>query len=513
MKKSLFSLFILALIAIRAIAQDNTSNILLITLDDMNWDSAGIYGNTIPEITPNIDKLGSEGLVFQNGYVQASNCSPSRNVIQTSLYPHQSGMRGFFYVQPKKETLPEILMNHGFHTGVINKAPDTSLSPDFERYWNTSLGFKGIEKRSASAYGKLMSKFFDNVKKSNKPFYCVVNVADPHKPFFNDAISAKKGFDKFEPSRIYELDEVEVPEFLPENSKIKQEILNYYNSVKRGDDCVGAVIKTLDESNYSENTIVILLSDHGMPLPYAKSTTYQNGLRVPFMMRWTNQINPASTNTEDMVSAVDIAPTILDILNIAIPSYFEGKSFNPESTNKSSKYVFGQFDENAGGTPRPSRAVLTKKYGYVFNAWATGKFEFISASAYHTSYKAMKKLSSSDAAIKKRFDNWVYRAVEELYDYEKDPNALNNLIDNPKYKDVVTELRKQLKAQMIKTNDYVLPAFKNKNNSNFLNKWMQTQIKKADARTKSLQWKRSKNNAGPTKNNTELFNINNNKFN
>lgn len=485
----------------------NTPNILLITLDDMNWDSAGIYGNTIPEITPNIDKLGKTGLIFEKGYVQAPNCSPSRSVIQTSLYPHQSGMRGFFYVQPKHETLPEILMKNGFHTGVINKAPDSSLSPDFDVFWNTSLGFKGIEKRSSIAYNKLVTKFFNNVKIANKPFYCVVNVADPHKPFFNDMASRKKGFDKFKPSKIYELDDVEIPNFLPKNPKIKQEILNYYNSVKRGDDCVGAILKSLDESIYSKNTIVILLSDHGMPLPYAKSTVYENGLRVPFMIRLPNGFKAGTRNIKDLVSAIDIAPTVLDMLNINIPSHFEGTSFNPKSANKSRKYVFGQFDENAGGIPRPSRTVINKKYGYVFNAWATGKYEFKSASGSHTSYKAMKKLAEADAEVKKRFDHWKFREVEELYDYENDPNALKNLIYDPKYKEVVKELRTALEKQMKTTNDYILKAFEKKDNTQFLNNWMKNQIKEANHRNETIKWKRPKNNSGSTKENTGLYQV------
>ena len=487
--------------------KENTPNILLITLDDMNWDSAGIYGNNIPEITPNIDKLGNKGLIFEKGYVQAPNCSPSRSVIQTGLYPHQSGMRGFFYVQPKQETLPEILIKNGFHTGVINKVSDSSLSPDFGTYWNTSLGFKGVEKRSAIAYSKLIAKFFNNVKRSNKPFYCVVNIADPHKPFFNDMASRKKGFDTFKPSRIYATDEVEIPAFLPKNPRIKQEMVNYYNSVKRGDDCVGAILKSLDESIYSKNTIVILLSDHGMPLPYAKSTVYENGLRVPFIIRLPKGFKSGTRNTKDLVSAIDIAPTILDILNISIPSHFEGTSFNPKSANKSSKYVFGQFDENAGGIPRPSRAVINKKYGYVFNAWATGKYEFKSASGSHTSYKAMKKLAETDVEVKKRFDYWKYREVEELYDYEIDPNALKNLIYDPKYLDVVKELRTALKNHLKTTNDYILKAFEKKGNTRFLNNWMKNQIKEANLRNKTIKWKRHKNNSGSTKNNTKIYKV------
>jgi N-sulfoglucosamine sulfohydrolase len=501
-----FSLICLAVIQ-WGIAQDNQPNILIITLDDMNWDSAGIYGNTIPEITPNIDQLGREGLVFEYGYVQASNCSPSRGVIMSGMYPHQSGVRGFYYVKPNQKTLPEILKDNGYFTAVINKTPDSSQSPNFDLYWDTRLGFKGGEKRSALAYNTMVSRFFDRMKNSRKPFFCVVNIADPHKPFFNDDASRKKGFDTFKPSKIYTSEDVEIPEFLPNKPKIKNEIVNYYNSVKRGDDCVGAILEALDSNTNYKNTIVILLSDHGMPLPFAKSTVYQNGLRVPFLMRWPEQINSGKINSRDMVSAIDIGPTILDILNISIPTHFEGTSFNPKTNPVSPQYVFGQFDENAGGIPRPSRTVISKQYGYVFNAWATGQYEFKSASGSHTSYKVMKRFSEIDDNIKQRFEFWKYREIEELYDYKNDPHALNNLVDDPNYQLVVEEFRKVLKKQMQNTQDYVLEAFNNKDDIIFLNRWMDDQIKQARIRTKTLKWKRPQNSSGSTKQNNKLYQI------
>jgi len=486
-------------------AQNNQPNILIITLDDMNWDSAGIYGNTIPDLTPNIDQLGKEGLVFEHGYVQASNCSPSRGVIMSGMYPHQSGMRGFYYVKPKQKTLPEILKDNGYFTGVINKTPDSSLSPDFDLYWNTRLGFKGGEKRSAPAYNTMVSRFFGRAKDSKKPFFCVVNIADPHKPFFNDDASRKKGFDAFKPSKIYTAKDVEIPAFLPNKAKIKNEIVNYYNSVKRGDDCVGAIMEALDSNTDYKNTIVILLSDHGMPLPFAKSTVYQNGLRVPILMRWPGQISSGKINNRDMVSAIDIGPTILDILKISIPDYFEGTSFNPKTKTTSPEYVFGQFDENAGGIPRPSRTVISNQYGYVFNAWATGQYEFKSASGSGTSYKVMRQFSESDDDIKQRFEFWKYRQIEELYDYKNDPHALNNLIGDPNYQSVVQKLRKVLKKQMQYTDDYMLEAFNNKDDVVFLNRWMNKLIKEAKTRTQTLRWKRHKNISGSTKENTKLY--------
>ena len=354
------------------------------------------------------------------------------------------------------------------------------------------------------------------VDKSKKPFYCVVNVADPHKPFFNDDESKKNGFDNFKPSKQYAINDVEVPEFLINHPNIKQEILNYFNSVKRGDDCVGQILKTIYESGYKENTVIILLSDHGMALPFAKSSVYPNGIRTPLLISWANKIVPGSINNTNLVSAIDLAPTILDLTKNSVPQNYAGQSFAELLYGKNIKtnnYVYAQFDENAGGIPRPSRTIINENYGYIFNPWATGNLPFKSAADYDTSYKVMKKLSESDSIAKKRFNNWVYRATEELYDYKKDPNALNNLIHDPNYSEILSELREKLLVQMIESNDYVLPAFKNKNDFDYLIAWMASQISKAEVRAKTIKWKRSKNYSGQTKNNTELFDITNNNYN
>lgn len=509
----LFQIMMISLIIAsfpNANAQDEKPNILLITLDDMNWNSPASFGGKIPDLTPTIDRMVSEGIKFENAYVQAPNCSPSRIVIQTGLYPHQSGNRGFYYVEDNIKTLPELLKDNGYFTGIINKKADTSLSPDFYNYWDDSSGPNGKEKYSAKKYGELTLDFIAKTEQKKKPFYAVVNIADPHKPFFNDDVSQKKGFDDYEPSKIYTTDDVEVPEFLPETPIIQQQVLNYTNSVRRADDCIGAILAALNKSGVAKNTIVILLSDHGMPFPFAKSTVYQNGVKTPMVIMWPQKIKQASINSNDMVAAVDLAPTILEAAEISIPSHFAGASFYSSLFNENenpNQYVFAQYDENAGGIPRPSRTIISKQFGYIFNPWATGDYEFISAATYHPPYKEMRNLSSTNPEIGKRFEFWIHRTTEELYDYENDPNALNNLIDDPKYKDVLNALRAELLQHMEKTNDYVLNAFQNRENLNFLNSWMKGQIEEANERARTIQWKRYKNSNGPTKNNKQLYQV------
>lgn len=229
------------------------------------------------------------------------------------------------------------------------------------------------------------------------------------------------------------------------------------------------------------------------------------------IVTWPGNIEKSTVNETDLVSAIDIAPTILDITNLPVPESFEGKSFQQSLFNRNSEpneYVFAQYDENAGGIPRPSRTIISQKYGYVFNPWATGDYKFISAATHQKTYKQMRRLSDSDENIKKRFEFWIHRTVEELYDYENDPNALNNLIDNPAYKEVVQQLREELHQHMKSTNDYVLRAFENKDDHSYLNSWMKEQLENAFERQKTIKWKRWKNKSGKTKNNKALYSVN-----
>ena len=510
MKKiHLFICLLSVFVFTKCFSQTEKPNILLITLDDMNWDSPASYGGNIPDLTPNIDALAKKGVQFQNAYVQAPNCSPSRAVIQTGLYSHQTGVRGFYYVKDNFETLPEILKENGYFTGVLNKVTDTNIHPDFNHYWDSPQNIKG-DKRDPKAYGKSLTTFLYKAKNSKKPFYCVVNIADPHKPFYNDEKPNTKKSDEIQPSKIYDLEDITIPDFLPKNDQIKNDVLNYYNSVKRGDDCVGAVVEALNKTNFESNTVIILLSDHGAPFPFAKSSIYLNGIKTPLIIANSKLFKPKKEE-KSIVSAIDLAPTILEITSQKIPEKMKGTSFLDVLTGKKEKvgeYVFAQFDENAGGVPRPSRTVLSKKYGYVFNPWATGQFVFVSAATHDATYKAMQKMSKENKEVAKRFNFWKYRAIEEFYDYEKDPNALNNLINNPDYKDIIEEYRVKLQNHMKKTNDYVLAAFDKKDDFEFLNLWMKNEIEMSEKRQKTIQWKRWKNASGTTKNNKELYQLN-----
>ncbi|MEX0324567.1 MAG: sulfatase [Puniceicoccaceae bacterium] len=496
---------------VRKTAKPGSPNILFITMDDMNWDSMGAYGCEIPDITPHMDSLAKAGMRFEYAYNQTSSCVPSRNTYQTGRYPHTSGVLSFFNVDADFQTLPEILRENGYHTGCVNKPRDTSITDDFEKYWDYHHIMTGGDKRGAPTYETSFNVFLDEVAASGRPFYCVVNIADPHKPFVDDPAGVKQGFNKFLPSKRFGVQDVTIPGFLPDNPEIHEEMRNYYNSVKRGDDCVGAVLETLEKRGHAEDTVIIFISDHGMPLPYAKSSLYADGLRTPWVIKWPDTVGAGTVDSEHLVSAIDFLPTVLDIAELKHPQGIQGKSVLPAvmgETVDGLERVYAEFNDNAGGLSFPMRAVHSKRYTYVFNAWGTGNHSFVSAATWHKSEGVMKRLSKTDPAVAERYHFLLHRCVEEFYDLEVDPFALNNLIDDPAYQEIIEDFRADMKAWMKNTNDYVLEAFLVRGDIAALDAWMEKADTAALKRAKTLQWKRYKNRAGGTGKNTALYKVN-----
>lgn len=486
-------------------------NILFITLDDMNWDSVGAYGCPLENITPNIDSLATGGMRFEHAYVQTPSCVPSRNVFLTGRYPHSSGVMGFFSVQPSFETLPELLRKAGYYTAVVNKPRDSSMTDDFDRYWDYHQVLTNSTKRTAKNYGEHAASVIESAATSNKPFFCVINIADPHKPFFEDPKASTGNFDRTPPSSRYSVDDVSVPGFLPDRPEVRKEMQNYYNSVKRGDDCVGSVLRVLREARLESKTAVILVSDHGMPLPYAKSSLYPAGLRTPWIVQWPGMAEAGAVDSEHFVSAVDFAPTVLEIASVTAPDGLQGKSMLPEIKGEPGgerDTVFAEFNENAGGRPYPMRAVHTKEYVYVFNPWSDGEYHFICAANYYQSYKLMEKLAPQNDRVRARLDHLDHRVLEELYYLPEDPDCLTNLINDSKHAHAAKDLRSKLAEWMSTTDDYVLTAFESRENAVALRDFNERIEAEALERSKTVKWKRWQNRNGAVGKRDKLYSHN-----
>jgi N-sulfoglucosamine sulfohydrolase len=469
-------------------ATNNSPNIILITVDDMNYNSVGAYGCPVKNITPNIDSLARQGIRFERAYVQCAVSMPSRNVLATGMYPQRSGLEGFNFIPEESlvKSVFEILQSNGYFTGCMAKLPHCFPKMSGVRKINMAIESEELNQgREPALFYKKTKEFLAAATKNNQPFYLMCNSQDPHRPFYDsdDVRVWKKNGENFfgnqgepEPSYIYSENEVDVPAFLPDLPDIRKEITQYYNNVKRADDIVGEVLKALAESGQEDNTIIFFLSDNGMAFPFSKTNVYLNSNRTPLIVKWPRKIKPGQVEKDGFVGGVDFLPTVLDIAGIKQPCQLDGFSFKNRLLGK--KYmkqndVYTLFFSNSAFKAYPMRCFQNKDFAYIFSPWANeGDYQFTSETKIGLTYKAMKAASKMNPAIEARIKLFDFRETEEFYDLNNDPDALVNLIHNPAYKVQIEQFRKAMEQKMIATDDHILEAFRNRDNPESLKNYV-----------------------------------------
>lgn len=442
-------------------------NIVFICADDLNYDSVGCYGCKIPDLTPNIDRLAAEGMRFQYAYATVTVCQPVRELMHCGRYPHRSGALGFYPLQAEVRTLNQQLRDAGYLISMIGKnghyLPLKSFPVDFEE--------KTIN-RSPARLAEATQKFIGIAQTQGRPFFHHVNCGDPHHPL----IGAKGQDDLADgdaPSRWIKPEEVkEVPGFLEDLPAVRVEMAQYYTNVKRLDDCVGAVLKALDESGQRGNTMVMFYGgDHGMAWPFAKSNVYENSSRSSLLFRWPGVVTPGRVDTEHLVSTLDFTPTLLAATSTPMIPDMDGRSFLPalkgvRMPGWDRVYTF----YNQGGTPHwmPMRCVRTKDRSYIWNAWSDGKTEYQGGlwsekggimKGASLAWPAMMQAAKSNPELKARVDLLIHRVPEEFYDLRSDRFERNNLITDTASQYEIEALRADLLALMQRTGDPFAEAF------------------------------------------------------
>ncbi|MCH2664349.1 sulfatase-like hydrolase/transferase, partial [bacterium] len=265
------------------------------------------------------------------------------------------------------------------------------------------------------------------------------------------------------PSMTFSPDDVTIPGFLPDIPELRLEISQYYNSCRRCDDTVGAVLDALDASGFAEDTVVMFLSDNGMAFPFAKTNCYLNSTRTPWIVRWPSVTEPGKLDDRHFISGIDFTPTVLDIAGLDPIEHIDGRSFAnvlSGGADEARDLVFTVFHKTSAGNAYPMRGVQTRQYGYIFNAWSDGKTEFKNESQSGLTWKSMDAAAKEDAGIAERVNDFRYRSPEELYDFESDPNALNNLIDDPDQQTRISVFRSILLDWMEGKEDPILEDFR-----------------------------------------------------
>jgi N-sulfoglucosamine sulfohydrolase len=472
-------------------------NVLLITTDDMSCDSVGVFGCRLKDTTPNMDRLSAESLRFLHAHTQVGNCMPSRNVLLSGRYPHNNRVEGFYQVpEPGYPVLADLLKEDGYFTGIRGKVPHSTPYSPYPA-WDVVLdklpNGQTAHNKNVESYYLSTQQGIVAARKAAKPFFLNVNISDPHKPFYNETTQP----DPNPPSRVFNADEVPVPGFLPDDRAIREELALYYSSVRRADDCLGAILRALDESGQSSHTIVVFLSDHGMPLPFAKTQLYYHSTRTPWMVRWPGVTSPGSVDDTHMISAVDFVPTILDVFGLKYPEGIDGRSFEPllrGQSQDSRDFVITEYNENAGGFRHPMRAILTREFGYIFNPWSNGERVMATATKGTDTYRRMNALAKTDPDIAARLDLFEHRVPEELYQYAVDPDALTNLIEHPEHHAERDRLTKALEAWMVKTGDPMLEVFRGRTDPTVREAYM-AGIEKEAAGRKTPRKKKAKKKA------------------
>ena len=461
--------------ALSAAAQ---TNFIFVTIDDLSRESLGIHGCAIPEISPNLDALGRSGLRFEHCHVQSANCTPSRNIMSSGLYQQRNRVfslgsegAGNHHTLP---ALPDVFRAAGYHTGLMGK--NSHMSP-FDPYSGFDVEYDGYgsTRDPENIYSKLSTAFADAAA-LGKPLYFNLNIYDPHTGWFNWSSSAGDFKDDTSnpPSRIYTEEEIPYPSWFPPLSEaeqidpstgnsMKDELAAYYNTVKRADDSIGRMLDAIEDAGQTENTILVVVSDHGMQEPGAKTQLYDHSTRSPLFVKWPGVTASNTVNNTHMIGSFDLLPTFAEMIGQPIPAGVDGRSFAPvikgEPVPEWRDYIYKQQNDR-----NKMRAIQTRDLLYIYNPWSNGSQKVGTVATGMLCWRRIEAAgeSGTNTAAAAYAHHFLYRTVEELYDMNNDHDCLTNLFDHPAYAADLAMMQNRMVQEMADSGDnLVLNAFTN----------------------------------------------------
>ena len=401
----------------KTLTEAKKQNILFISIDDFR-PKISSYGET-KMITPNIDKLASEGVQFNNAYTNIAVCGASRASIMTGIRPSEKRFNDYStrasVDEPNAISLNQIFKDSGYET--ISYGKIYHHVDDFKKHWSEvddgqiqadyqdtisikkrneskrgEYGKKGpiVEYPDVDDYayndGKVTKKAIDklkNLKASNTPFFMALGYVSPHLPF----IQPKKYWDMYDHNAIDLADNVYQPKNSPEiaieaqhnSAELRKNYLDipenghfsdalsrdmihgYYASITYMDALIGELLQSLDDLGLKENTTIILWSDHGYFLGehgfWCKHSTFHEAVKIPFII--SSPRYAKNQTTESFTELVDVYPTLCEIANIEAPSYIQGESLIPvleDPTKNLKTEVYTRYKQG--------EAVIDKDYSY-----------------------------------------------------------------------------------------------------------------------------------------------------
>lgn len=411
----------------------NRPNVIQIIVHDTGT-SYGCYGNKYVK-TPHIDKLADEGVLFEKNFSTAPFCSPSRGSIITGKWPHVNGLMGLTNMGwdlPASNATDAVLFKNGGYETIL-------CGMQHEKQSTKELGFEKIIETDSSYCIDVAPKAVDFINNRNSDednFYMRIGFIEAHRIGEDNLWQPYK-------DRAPQPEDIKVPDFLNETPEGREQHSQFYGSISAIDDAVGRILDALRESGLEDKTIFVYTTDHGIPFPKAKSTLYDNGTNTVLIMKYPKLIKEG-TRFNQLISNIDLLPTLLDICGIDIPSDINGKSFSSLFRNEDyieNEYVFTQQNTQANDI---KRGVRSKRWKFIYNCVAGRAMQL------PIDVKPM-------AAVWELYDDEINadRAKFELYDLDNDKNEVSNLSGKDEYKDIENQLKEVLFNWMKDTCDPV----------------------------------------------------------
>ncbi len=390
------------------------------------------YGFAVP--TPNMQRFAEQGVTFRKAYAVSPKCSPSRAGLLMGLYPHQCGIhgiahRGWGADDYSRHSVNVLREKAGYFSKLIGIQHvirhDWADRIGYDESWDRKLGTR------ADAVTEPALTFLKDPPK--QPWFCSIGFAETHR------IARKGKRQAFVEPDVSHGDPryVRPPMHLPDTPETREDFADYIESAKTLDTAIGRILDELDAQGMSDDTLVLLTTDHGLPMPHSKDTLYDEGIGVYMMMRGPGGFEGGCV-IDSSVSHLDFFPTLCELLEIGPPPWLEGESLLPlvqGETETIHDYLFAEYT-----VPFPLRAVFNERYKYIKR------------------FDSLEPLLMGDSGLSQNL--WIdhgYRDLpqvhEALYDRVFDPHEQNNLVDHPRSQPILATLRDQLDQWMWRTDD------------------------------------------------------------
>jgi len=421
-----FAFFVLFVVAcLPRIAAAQRPNILWISIEDYS-PTLGCYGDKYA-VSPNIDKLASQGCRYTNVFTHAGVCAPSRSGIITGMYPTTMGthfMRCKGVPPAYVKCFPEYLRAAGYYCTNDVKT-DYNFDPPLTA-WD--------ESRRGAHWRNRPSK--------ETPFFAVINFTQTHESQIrlpqNQAEARRRTLaanERHDPAQA------PLPPYYPDTPVVRRDVANYYDNLTFTDKLIGKVLDDLEADGLSESTIVFFWGDHGWGMPRGKRWIYDSGSHVPLIVRWPGKLQPGSVNDE-LVAFIDLAPAVLSLAGVPIPKHMQGRAFLGEQTGPPRDYVYAARDR-MDETLDIIRSVRDKRFHYIRNC--RPDLPYAQNINYMNEMPTMKEWRRLAAAGELKGPQAIFfqptKPVEELYDTQTDPHEVNNLAGDPKFAGELSRLR------------------------------------------------------------------------